>query len=379
MESKSVIDQRFDRSGRYESGLNSLVKSLKWAFRLLLVAIIAMIIYFFTWGGYFSVEPQQAVIVMRFGEIQETVTSGGRWFMPYPVNQFIRVQTNPQFLNIDFLAAPTVGTEPPASFEPGRDAYLLTGDANIVHTSWRISYKVSNPAKYYTTLATPLKPVENGLVVNDVRENDVNGFPGTRGPQTLLRNLFRQAVIQVTAGKKVDDILTSGQAEYNNEVEQRFTALVAAADCGIAIDSVTLGQISPPGATKAAFEQVTAAGNTRSKLRNEAEAYRVEVENDSNAKRVEIIAAAETYKTQVVASVKAESRYFSDILKEYRANPETVLMALYTSVLSEAMQSSAEDKFILGTTGTTKKQVRFLLNPEPKKTVITTPAGGEEK
>ena len=73
MESKSVIDQRFDRSGRYESGLNSLVKSLKWAFRLLLVAIIAMIIYFFTWGGYFTVEPQQAVIVLRFGEIQENV------------------------------------------------------------------------------------------------------------------------------------------------------------------------------------------------------------------------------------------------------------------------------------------------------------------
>ncbi len=377
MESKSVIDQRFDRSGRYESGLNSLVKSLKWAFRLLLVAIIAMIIYFFTWGGYFTVEPQQAVIVLRFGEIQETVTSGGRWFMPYPVNQFIRIQTNPQFLNVDFQAAASLSGDAPRSLEPGRDTYLLTGDANIVHTSWRIGYKVSNPAKYYTTLATPLKPVDNGRVVNDIQETDVNGFTGTRGPQTLLRNLFRQAVIQITAEKKVDDILTSGQAEYSNEVEQCFNALVTEADCGIVIDSVTLGQVSPPGATKSAFEQVTAAGNTRSKLRNDAEAYRVEVENDSSARRVEIIAAAETYKTKVVSSVEAESKYFSSILKEYRANPETVLMALYTSVLSEAMQSTEDDKFILGTSGTSK-QVRFLLNPEPRNKVITTPDAEEE-
>ncbi|MBQ8755209.1 MAG: hypothetical protein IJZ19_09275, partial [Lentisphaeria bacterium] len=38
-EPKSVIRQDFDRSGQYESGLKSLVKSLQWAFGLLLVVM----------------------------------------------------------------------------------------------------------------------------------------------------------------------------------------------------------------------------------------------------------------------------------------------------------------------------------------------------
>ena len=35
-ETKSVIKGEFDRSGQYDSGLKSLVKSLQWAFAFLL-------------------------------------------------------------------------------------------------------------------------------------------------------------------------------------------------------------------------------------------------------------------------------------------------------------------------------------------------------
>ena len=103
-ETKSVVTRDFDRSGHYEAGLQALVKSLRWAFGLLLVAIIGMLIYFISWGGYFTVEPQQAVIVMRFGKVIDCFTSGGHWYLPYPVNRFVRVQVNQQFLNINFIA-----------------------------------------------------------------------------------------------------------------------------------------------------------------------------------------------------------------------------------------------------------------------------------
>lgn len=203
MEPKSVINQDFDRSGQYESGLKSLVKSLQWAFGLLLVVIIGMLVYFFTGGGYFAVEPQRAVIVVKFGKIQETYTTGGHWFLPYPVNQFIRIQTNQQSMDVNFVAAEMPdGSGSGQSLEPGRDSYLLTGDANIIHTMWTINYQVTNPAKYYETLTMPAKPVDNDRVMPDVVETDANGFTGTRGPQTLVRNLFRQAVIQVTAGRQ---------------------------------------------------------------------------------------------------------------------------------------------------------------------------------
>ena len=98
------------------------------------------------------------------------------------------------------------------------------------------------------------------------------------------------------------------------------------------------------------------------------------------ARKAEILASAETYKMQVVSEVRAESSYFQTINREYAASPETVLMALYTSTLSEVLKSQ-EGKYILGTStnGAGQKQVRIKLNPEPKNQVPAKAPAGEEK
>lgn len=383
MDNQTPDTNAYDRSGRYESGLASLVKSLKWAFALLLVAIIGMLIYFFTWGGYFSVEPQQAVIVVRFGKVLEPCyTSGGHWFMPYPVHRFVRIQTNQQFFKVDFIAPSAREGEFAPALTPGLEDYLLTGDANIVHTSWTVGYRIANPVKYYTTLATPAKPVDAGKVTPDPTVTDADGFSGTRGPQTMLKNSFRSAVIRATGMFKVDELLASGQGRYSEQVQRIFTSLVEAADCGIVVENVTLNRIYPPGPTRAAFEAVTAASTTQSTLRNQAEAYRVEVENDTLAREAELLAAARTYSNQLGATIKAETKYFLSIYEEYKksASPSTVLMALYTAALSDAMEQSSVtgDKFIFG--GSSKKsQLRLLLSQELKNSANTPTTTTEEK
>ena len=280
-ENKSVISGEFDRSGRYDAGLKSLARSLQLAFFFLLLGIIGTLIYFFSGAGYFSVEPQQAVIVSRFGKIIGTYTSGGHWFLPYPVNQFIRVQTSQQLLNVEFAAA--AAGDSGDSLEPGRDNYLLTGDANIVHSSWTIAYRVANPEKFYTSLLTPQFPVDNGKISPDDIFTDADGITSTRGPVTYLRNTFKQAVISVTGESAVNSILYAGQAAFSEAVRRKFSDDVTAGNCGIVIENVALNRIYPPVRTKAAFDDVTAAGNTRSALRNEAAAYRVEVENEARS------------------------------------------------------------------------------------------------
>ncbi len=359
--------------GRFGNGLAALVKSLRWAFGIMLGIIVLLLIYFVSFGGYFSVEPQQAVVVLRFGKVVDCLTSGGHWYIPYPVHQIVRIQTNQQFLTIELGAQASETAQ--TALIPGRDRYLLTGDANIVHTSWNIGYRVTDPVKYYTKLTTPAKPVVNGKAEPDTVEKDGDGFSGTRGPQTLLKALFTQILLEVTASSKVDEILSSGQSAYNEKVLSQFSAAVNQLDCGIEIVSVTLNRVAPPDATKQAFEDVTASGNTRDTLRNEARAYEISVRNDTMAKKAEILADAETYRKQVVSVVRAESTYFEGINKEYQKSPETILMALYTSALSDALKELDGNKFILGTAGEVRKQLRIKLNPETKKPV----ADKEEK
>ena len=366
MEPKSVINREFDRSsGRCEGGLSALVKSLRYAFVILLIAIAGMIVYFFTGGGYFSVEPQQAVIVLRFGKFHGVYQDGAHWFMPSPVHRFIRVQTNQQKLDVDFLPVEIPGEEVKASLTPGEDRYLLTGDANIIHASWQVTYQVIDPKKYYERLTTPVNPVVAGRVLDDDPVADFNGFTSGRGPRTLLKNLFENAVIKVTASEKVDNILFAKKLEYKNRVEELFARMVAGLDCGIQIQNVTLHRAFPPSRTKAAFDEATAAGNASSELRSKALTYKVETENDTKAKAAEIIAAAQAYKSRIVADMKSETEYFKAINAKYKESPRTVLIALYTAALSDALQASTEDRFIMGSSNK-KRQVWLQLNPEPK-------------
>lgn len=355
-----------DPSGKYDTGLSSLLAALKWAFGFLLVLIALMLIYFLSWGGYFSVEPQQAVIILRFGKVTECLTGGGHWYFPYPVNRRVTIQTNQQFMTIDDESAPTLDGDPPSALTPGHDRYLLTGDANIVHTSWNIAYRITDPVKFYTKLATAWEPMVNGVTVPDPEVIDADGIVGTRGPQCWLRNNFSAALLAVTASSNIDALLAQGQGAYSEQVEQKFSQLVRDADCGITILSVTLNRVSPPGKTKNAFEQVTAAGNTRDTLRNQARAYAVEVASDTLAQKAEILAAAETYRRQVVAEIRSGSNYFESILAEYRRSPETIALALYHATLGEALAAVQGNHFVLGTTAD-QKQLRLKLNPEPAK------------
>ena len=377
-ENKSVITGEFDRTGRYDAGLKSLAGSLRAAFLILLLAIIGTLIYFFSGAGYFSVEPQQAVIVQRFGKVVDVCTSGGHWYLPYPVNQFIRIQTSQQLLDVNFNATPGMPDEPNISLEPGRDEYLMTGDANIVHSSWTIAYRIANPARYYEVLLTPLFPLENGKITPDDVFVDADGMEGSRGPQTFLKNLFRRAVINVTAETQVNDILYAGQSAYSDAVQKEFTRLINESDCGIVIDNVGLNRTNPPLKTKAAFDEVTAAGNTRSKLYNEAVAYKVEVENETLSGVEAVRAEALTYKKRIIAKVGAEKIYFEKIREQFLIHPATVPMALYTAALTDIGRELKGDKFLLGSQGE-KKQLWLKLNPELKKSSGEQEKSGEEK
>ncbi|MCQ2378441.1 MAG: hypothetical protein MJ016_04410 [Victivallaceae bacterium] len=357
-------NQFLSGEGRYGEGLSALARSLRRGFAVLLGIVVLLLLYFISWGGYFSVEPQQAVIVLRFGKPVECLTSGGHWYVPYPVHRFVRIQTSPQFLTVDLDAA---SQEKLSAFTPGRDRYLLTGDANVVHTSWRIAYRIADPLRYYTKLAAPAKPLDNNRPAPDPTEIDADGFAGTRGPQTLLRNLFNASLIEATAQSRVDGILSSEQTAYRDAVLLTFGRKLEAMDCGITITGLTLDRIFPPKATQDAFAEVTASGNTRDTLRNEALAYKIEVSNDTLAKKAAILADAETYRKQVVSVVRAESAYFEKISKECRRSPETVLMALYSAALNDALDELDGNKFILGSKGETRKQLRLLLNPEAKR------------
>ena len=351
-----------NNSTAYESGMKALSKSLQMAFVILLLVILFMLVRFISFGGYFAVKAQEAVIVLQFGKYKDVYTRDWHWFLPYPVNRFIHIKTSPEYMTVDFSsrAAQLMPGAPVPPLEIGRDGYMLSGDGNILHSNWKIGYRVSDPRKFY----------ENVLSSGDVSAEDENITEGDvklglRGPRTMLKNLFRRAVIQTSASYNVGDIYDTKRSVYADAVKSLFIRLVNDAELGISVDDVVLNSITPPVKTAAAFNEVASAMNQKAALKNQAEEYSMTVLNEAAKARSAIIADAEAYRISVVSNIKSESIYFESIAKEYLASPRTVLMTLYNNTLSEVL-SAQDGKYIIGTAAKSK-EVRLKLNPEAPK------------
>ncbi|MDD5598648.1 MAG: SPFH domain-containing protein, partial [Victivallaceae bacterium] len=277
------------------------------------------------------------------------------------VHRFITFRTNRQILPVDFLPAqrPRIPGQPPqgSPLVPGQDAYLITGDANIIHTEWAINYRIVSPKNYYENTSWPKNP----LGPHEIEESEI---PGTCGPQTMLTSLLHDAVINVTASMRVDDILTKQKLLYKDRVLSLLRKNVAKMNCGVEIIGLDLNNVAPPLKTKDAFTAVTNAGTAASALVDKAKEYKVREENNVQTKIAQIKADATVYKTSVVSQAKADSVSFESIYKEYKRSPDTVLIGLYNKTLSEVLDKISQ-KYIINTPPEGKQQqVRIKINPE---------------
>ena len=339
-----------EQYNQYGGGVQAFMKAGHWVFLALVGLIFAMLVYFFTLGGYFAVSPQEAVIVLRFGKYENTYTSDWHWFLPDPVTAKVVIPTSPQTLQVSFNAGIQPDQLPPPGpngelpgLQPSRDSYLLTADANIIHANWSARFQVSDPALFYQSLRVPTDPAGMDEVIVENGEE-----LGRRGPRTLLGRMLESAVIITTAGWTVDEILYSKQTEYREAVERCYRKMVEDLNIGVVIEEVRInGKVMTPAVTQAFFDALTAARAEQGTMIDKAREYAVSVSAKASEESSRIIAGAENYRTMVVADVKAESLYFESFLKEYNENPRTALMSRYNAVLAEVL-GGIDQKFVLG-------------------------------
>ncbi len=351
--------------GKYDLGLKSFVKSLKVAFIAMVILIFGLLIYFFGIKSFIIVEAQENVLVLRFGKLMEVLDQNWYWRLPKPINELVRIKLNQQTFLVDFEAMPSPkqGPEGPQGkpLEPGRDNYLITGDINIVHTTWKVDYRVTDAKKYYEYFISAMAPFIEKVESNKSITNSL--YSG--GPVFSLKNILKQVVIKETAIQKVDQTLYNNQ-KYTEQVKNKFKQTVADLNAGVMIENVSLLKYSPPLKAKAAFDEVSSAQQQKDSEVNKALAYQVETQNAAISQAAIIVATAKNYKKRIVAEVKAETIYFESIKNEYDLSPETVLVSLYNNTLGDVI-SVVKDKYILYKGGPNSRQeVRLKINTEPK-------------
>ena len=126
--------ERSVENSAFSSGFETLNKSLKAVFSLLVAVIAVLLVWFFAFSGFFTVQPDTAVLTFQFGKFQQVYTESWHWVFPFPVGRTVKVKTSPFSIETSsFMPAnralitnrkeAMAGGPAPESLKPGVDGY----------------------------------------------------------------------------------------------------------------------------------------------------------------------------------------------------------------------------------------------------------------
>ncbi len=342
-----------------DAGSQALAEALRSSFVIVKVIMIILIVIFFA-SGVFTVPSQERAIVLRFGKPvgtgeQQLLQPGVHWSFPYPIDEVVRIpigQIQSVTSTVGWYAVTPeqelTGDEPYAgpTLNPAVDGYVITGDGNVIHVRATMRYRVSNPLNYALNFVNASNVVQNNL---------------------------NNALLATAAKLNVDSALKS--AEFREQLEVRVRDLVESQNLGIDVEQVTIDRRIPPRQTKDAFDAVTSADLERRQSVNNAQGYANRVRSEAIGQSNAIVNVGITEAAQIVQSLNAEAESFSNLLEQYRVNPQQVLARLQLESLHRIMTNNAVEKWpILRNSDGKPIELRLLLNREQKKPVGQTQA-----
>ncbi|MGV3772096.1 MAG: protease modulator HflK [Verrucomicrobiales bacterium] len=329
-----------------DTGSRALSEALRSSFVIVKVVMVLLVIVFLG-SGVFTVPNQEKAIVLRFGKPvgegdAQLLGPGLHWSFPYPIDEVVRIpigELQSVRSTVGWFAR-TPGLEekdepdPGPSLNPAADGYTLTSDANIIHVSADLRYRIIRPLDYV-----------------------LNFTSGANVVQNTLDNALFQASSQFT----VDQVLTSDKLGFQEKVLAKVKQTTEEIGLGISIENLDL-RVREPRQVAQAFRMVTEAAVGSRKALDDARGYANTILSTAEGEATSIINAGETDRTRLVQAVAAEAGYFQDQLPHYKSNPELFTTRLKAEAIGRIMTNSHDKLFIPG-----NQELRLQLNREPPK------------
>jgi modulator of FtsH protease HflK len=274
--------------------------------RVLLI-LVGVAFLFTTW---FTVEPEEAGIVLRFGRFARQESSGLHTKLPWPFEKVMKVPIERQLKEeFGFRTQEAGGSRTTYSAEDlTNESLMLTGDLNVATVEWTAQFRVREPYKFL-------------FKVRDVRKTfrDMN--------ETVMR--------EVVGDRSVNEVLTVGRQEIAAEVEHRLQALCDQYDNGIKVEQIVLQDVNPPDAVKPSFNEVNQAQQEREKLINQARAAYNQIIPRAKGQAQQTIEQAQGYGTDRVNRARGDAESFAEVHAAYQRAPEVTRRRLYLETMSE--------------------------------------------
>ncbi|MBD3334814.1 MAG: FtsH protease activity modulator HflK [Candidatus Eisenbacteria bacterium] len=276
--------------------------------RIIVGAIVLLILVF---TSFYTVEPEEIGVVLRFGEFVRTTDPGLHLKLPLGIETVTKVPVQRQ-LKAEFgfrTVSPGVRTQY-TSRGLEDEANMLTGDLNAAVVEWVVQFRIVDPYKFL-------------FRVRNVIET--------------FRAMSEAIMRKIVGDRTVNEVLTVGRQEVAVEVEGMLQELCDQYETGIKVDQVVLQNVNPPDEVKPSFNEVNQAQQEREKLINEAQSDYNRVIPRAKGEALQTIEQAEGYALNRVNRAQGDSARFVAIYEAYRLAPEVTRRRLYLETMIEVL------------------------------------------
>jgi membrane protease subunit HflK len=307
--------------------------------KLLGILFVVPVILWGVFSSYYTVQPDEEAVVLRFGKYIATNQPGLHFKIPFGIDRVHILRTKAVLqLEFGFRTSSTRGRRTQYSSKNfDNESLMLTGDLNVADVEWVVQYQISDPYKFMFKLKNP-------------RSN----------PNQNVRDVSESIMRRVVGDRLVSEVLTTGRAEISSEAKTLMQDVFDKYDVGIRVVTVELQDVNPPEPVKASFNDVNAAKQEQEKLINEAEKKYNEVIPEAKGKAEELVSKAEGYAEGLLARAKGDAGRFQFFLREYKKAPKITRKRLYLETMEE-LYSKFEELTIVDS------QVKSLLPVHTKK------------
>ena len=281
------------------------VRSIRW----IVLVILCLILVFTCW---FTVDPEEVGVVLRFGKYTRTVQPGLNFKLPFGIETVFKVSVERQFKEEFGFRTIRAGVKTQYSRQDfQRESLMLTGDLNAGEIEWITQYRINDPYKFLFRV---------------------------RNARQTFRDINEAVMREVVGDRTVNEVLTVGRQEIANTVTQKIQDLCIQYETGIKVTQVVLQDVNPPDPVKPAFNEVNEAQQEREKLINQARSEYNRIIPKASGEAARTIEEAKGYAMERINQAKGEAAKFNSVYMEYAKAKQVTRQRIYLETMGSIMQ-----------------------------------------
>ena len=273
------------------------------------VAILALAIWLAL--GFYTVNPQEQGLELRFGAFVKHTGPGTHYHLPWPIESAYTANLEKRNqVDIGFKPAAETGGQ---SEDKPDEAYMLTGDDNIVDLQFSAFWRIKDANAYF--------------------------FNVDRGKsEDVVKAVGEAAMREIVGQERLELIMTSHRELIQDRVQRGMQAILDSYNAGIEVTGVKMQKVETPAQVVSANNDVQAALADQAKKRDEAEVYAATVVPEANGEAARIVKDAEAYRQQAISLGEGEARRFQAIYQEYKKAPEVTRRRIFLETMTSVLK-----------------------------------------